>query len=163
MTIKIIRAEEKYIPGFRENLDSVAREEKFILFLEAPPLSSVEEFVKKNIVNNVPQCFALDGENVVGWCDISPLGRQTVNHRGMLGMGVISAYRGKGIGSLLLKETLVWAKQRGLEKVELEVYAGNISAIALYNKFGFVEEGKISKGRKHHGHYEDMILMGIFL
>ena len=163
MNIQIIKADLKYVSGFRENLDAVAREEKFILFLEAPPLASVEEFVKKNIANNVPQCFALDGENVVGWCDVSPLSRKTIDHRGSLGMGVVASHRGKGIGSLLPKETLAWAKERGLEKVELEVYAGNSSAIGLYKKFGFIEEGRIKKGRKHKGQYEDMILMGLFL
>jgi len=163
MNIKIIAAEEKYIPGFRKSLDTVAREEKYILLLEAPPAESVEQFVKKNIAEKIPQCFALDGEEVVGWADIFPLSRKTIDHRGMLGMGVIPSYRGKGIGSLLLKEVIAMAKARGLEKVELEVYEGNSGARALYKKFGFVEEGHIRKGRKHKGQYEDMILMGLFL
>lgn len=162
-TIKIILAEEKYIPGFHRCLDIVAKEEKFILLLEAPPLDSTIDFVKKNMANKVPQCFALDGEEVVGWADVFPLTRKTIDHRGGLGMGVLPSYRGKGIGSLLLRETLLLAKERGLEKVELEVYAGNTSAQALYRKFGFEQEGLIRKGRKHRDSYEDMILMGLFL
>ena len=161
--IRIIPAQEKYIPGFRQCLDVVAREEKYILFLEAPPAESVEQFVKKNIENKVPQVFALDGEEVVGWADIFPHTRKTVDHRGMLGMGVLPPYRGQGIGSFLLKEVIELARTRGLEKVELEVYASNIGAQALYKKFGFVQEGLIKKGRKHKGEYQDMILMGLFL
>lgn len=160
---KIIPAEEKFIPGFRNCLDLVAREERYILLLEAPPAESVEQFVKKNIVNKVPQVFAIDGDEVIGWADISPLSRKTIDHRGMLGMGVHPSHRGKGIGSLLLKEVIEKAKERGLEKVELEVYASNSGALALYRKFGFEHEGIIRKGRKHNGQYEDMILMGLFL
>jgi hypothetical protein len=33
-----------------------------------------------------------------------------------------------------------WARERGLHKLSLSVFAHNVPAIALYRKFGFVEE-----------------------
>lgn len=163
MSIRIINADEKYISSFREALGVVAREERYILWLDAPPVEMVESFVKKNITDKTPQIFALDGEEVVGWADVFPFGREGINHRGMLGMGILPAYRGKGLGTQLLSEILKLAKKRGLEKVELEVYGSNASAIALYKKAGFFEEGSRKKARKHKGQYEDFILMGIYL
>ena len=85
-------------------------------------------------------------------------------HCGVLGIGVHPQYRGKGIGQRLLTEAL-WrrARQGGLEKVELEVYASNRSAKALYEKLGFEVEGIRKRARKLDGAYEDVILMGLLL
>ena len=55
------------------------------------------------------------------------------------------------------------ARQGGLEKVELEVYASNRSAKALYEKLGFEVEGIRKRARKLDGAYEDVILMGLLL
>ena len=35
-----------------------------------------------------------------------------------------------------------WARERGLHKLSLGVFAHNAAAIALYRKFGFLEEGR---------------------
>jgi L-phenylalanine/L-methionine N-acetyltransferase len=46
-----------------------------------------------------------------------------------------------------------------VRRLVLSVYPSNASAIALYRKFGFVEEGRLSRqSRKAYG-YEDEILM----
>ncbi|MFL5783066.1 MAG: GNAT family N-acetyltransferase [Bacteriovoracaceae bacterium] len=163
MDLRIIPADLKYIEEFHSALDFVAREEKYILMLQAPPLESVKDFVAKNIEKKVPQVFALVDDKLVGWADVSPFIRETINHRGQLGMGILPSYRGKGIGTLLLKEVLKLSKERGLEKVELEVYKSNSAAFALYKKLGFEEQGILKKGRKLRGQYEDMVLMGLFL
>ena len=78
-------------------------------------------------------------------------------------MGLLPEYRGKGIGSQLLKAVLDHSKRFGLEKVELQVYTTNSSAIALYKKFGFEQEGIIKKYRKLDGEYFDCLAMGKFL
>ena len=78
-------------------------------------------------------------------------------------MGLLPEYRGQGLGSKLLASVLEHAKKFGLEKVELHVYTSNISAIALYKKFGFEEEGLIKKYRKLDGKYFDSLAMGKFL
>lgn len=163
MSIRIVPAQEKHIAGFYKALDIVAKEEIYILLLEAPPFPSTEQFVKGNIAKGVPQCFALDGEEVVGWADVSPLSRLTIEHRGMLGMGIIPEYRGKGIGSMLLKEVISLCRAKGLEKIELDVYAENSAAIALYKKFGFEDEGVRKKARKLHEKYSDIRMMGLIL
>lgn len=78
-------------------------------------------------------------------------------------MGLLSAYRGQGLGSSLLEKTLEKAKEFGLEKVELSVYTSNVNAIALYRKFGFTEEGLIKHYRKLDGQYFDCLSMAKFL
>lgn len=53
--------------------------------------------------------------------------------------------RGKGIGNTLLSEGLRVLKERGVCEFFLEVEEGNLSAIGLYQKFGF----KVVHTKKH--------------
>ena len=57
-------------------------------------------------------------------------------------MAVARGWRGRGAGSALLREAIAWARERGLHKLSLSVFPHNAAAIALYRKFGFVEEGR---------------------
>jgi len=155
--------EDKYIESFHSCLDSVGRERKYLGFLQAPPLESTREFVQYNIQHNIPQFIAVDGERVVGWCDIRPQRLEGFTHCGILGMGVLDGYRGKGYGTQLMDEALRAAKNYGMERVELEVYASNIPAIRLYEKKGFRHEGVKEKARKLDGVYDDIIMMALFI
>jgi GNAT superfamily N-acetyltransferase len=63
---------------------------------------------------------------------------------GELGMMVARAWRGRGVGSALVAAIVDWARARGLHKLALGVFPHNEAAVALYRKFGFVEEGGAS-------------------
>lgn len=54
-------------------------------------------------------------------------------------MGVSPAYRGQGIGSLLIKKCLAWTKSRGFQKIYVNAYFANLKGIAFYRKNGFSE------------------------
>jgi ribosomal protein S18 acetylase RimI-like enzyme len=78
-------------------------------------------------------------------------------------MGVLRAYRGKGIGRRLVEATIAKARELGLEKIELNVYSSNDAAIALYRSLKFVDEGRKVRGRLMDGIYDDVIIMGLDL
>lgn len=84
-------------------------------------------------------------------------------HVGELGLLVLKPHRRHGIASLLLHKLLECAVQQGLEKVTLSVFASNAPAIALYRKFGFMEEGRYCRHLKIGAQYEALILMSRFL
>ena len=161
--IRVVPIAEQHIEGFHQCLDSVARERRYLGFLEAPPLESTRQLVQSNIASGVPQFVALDGERVVGWCDISPSRRQGFAHCGELGMGVRKGFRRLGIGTRLIERTIADAKEKGLERIELEVYASNRAAIVLYEKMGFVVEGVKRRARKLDGVYDDLVGMALFV
>jgi RimJ/RimL family protein N-acetyltransferase len=51
-----------------------------------------------------------------------------------------------------------------LHKLSLSVFAHNAAAIALYRKFGFVEEGRrVKQYRRSSGELWDVIDMGLLL
>lgn len=52
---------------------------------------------------------------------------------------ILEEYRGKGYGNIALKYILAYAKQKGINKVRLDVHKKLKTAIYLYNKYGFKE------------------------
>jgi len=48
-----------------------------------------------------------------------------------------------------------------MERVELSVFASNLTAIHLYEKFKFEFEGRKRRARKLNGSYDDIIVMAL--
>jgi len=113
MGVEIVPMSRRHVAGFREVLDAVARERRYLAFLEAPPLARVSRIVLGNLKSGAPQFVAVDDGRVIGWCDVTPKTHETLSHGGVLGMGVAAAHRGRGIGSALLRRTLEAALARG--------------------------------------------------
>ena len=88
-----------------------------------------------------------------------------IAHRGSFGIGVRKQWRGRGIGTALLRTFLDWAEANPvIEKVCLEVFATNERAIRLYKKLGFAEQGFGSKEVKRGpGEYVDVVWMYRFV
>lgn len=161
ITIKYKRASGKYAKSYGKAVDSVARERKYLASTSGFPEDSTVAFVGNIEKNNLAQFYALESDVVVGWCDILPKIFEGLNHVGVLGMGVMAPYRGKGIGRKLLQLALKHAKEvNNLEKVELEVFKSNTVAMELYAQEGFVLEGERVNSRKLDGVYDNIILMG---
>ncbi|MGH9121188.1 MAG: GNAT family N-acetyltransferase, partial [Acidimicrobiales bacterium] len=77
------------------------------------------------------------------------------------GMLVTREWRGRGAGSALLQAALEWARDNGAHKMALEVWPHNEGAIRLYERFGFVEEGRKRRHyRRRNGELWDSVLMG---
>ena len=145
--------------SFRECLDSVARERRYLAQLEAPPLARMQEFVAGNIDSNAIQYVAVEDERVVGWADILPHWAAALAHCGTFGMGVLADYRGAGIGARLIAACLEQAAPRGITRVELQARADNARAIRLYEKAGFNTEARLRNAMKFDGVYHDAIQM----
>lgn len=141
MTWRIVPMQRRHVSGFHSVLGAVARERRYLAFLEAPSLAETRRFVLGNLRKDVPQYVALDEDVVVGWCDVVPKPRETLRHSGVLGMGLAASHRGRGIGRALLQETIAAAAARSLTRIELVVRTDNAPAIRLYRRQGFYVEG----------------------
>jgi RimJ/RimL family protein N-acetyltransferase len=103
---------------------------------------------------------AVDGDEIVGSLHVHA-SRFGV---GEIGMAVARPWRGRGVGSALLEAAIERARGDGLHKLSLDVFPHNEAAIALYRKFGFVEEGRrVKHYRRASGELWDSIMMGLLL
>lgn len=131
-------------------------------------ISTEEEFqdqqawIQKKSVNDrdiilIAEC----NKTIVGWLAFQSPERKRLAHTGSFGLMVRKDQRGQGIGKRLIEELLIWAAANPMiEKVCLGVFSSNISAIALYRKMGFIEEGrKIHEIKIADNLYVDDILM----
>lgn len=163
MTFSVVPIAEDHIDGFRAAVDSVARERRYLALLEAPPPEESRKFVEQNIRKAYPHYVALAAGQVVGWCDALPYWQPTRAHSAVLGLGVLAAFRSRGIGTALLRATLERARAIGLTRIELTVRENNQRVVALYERFGFVREGIQRNALRVDGKYETLLSMALIL
>jgi ribosomal protein S18 acetylase RimI-like enzyme len=157
--VEIVPITQGHIESFHRTLDFVARERRYLAFLEGPPLERTRAFVLDHIKRGHPQFVAVSAGKVVGWCDVTPNDRPIYAHAGVLGMGLLPQFRGQGIGTNLIRATLDAARSAGLRRVELTVRESNTGAIKLYQKVGFEIEGLQRNAILIDGAYENTICM----
>jgi RimJ/RimL family protein N-acetyltransferase len=105
------------------------------------------------------------GGKVIGELDFRSHNRRVLAHHGQFGISVDQAWRGKGIGTALIRVMLDWAREHPtLEKVTLGAFATNHGAIRLYERMGFTLEGRREKFFKvGPGKYVDDVQMSIWV
>lgn len=87
----------------------------------------------------------VDVESAPPW--LSVLEGETYGH--VLDLAVADEYRREGIGEELLHRALNYLRERGIDRVKLEVRVGNDPAMNLYEKVGF------ERDRVLEGYYAD--------
>jgi RimJ/RimL family protein N-acetyltransferase len=150
--------------SFLEAFRSVAAERRFIQTEEVS--QTVRQFRKRfrrSVTSEWADLVAVAGGNVIGSISIRRDAHPATRHTASIGMFVIASWRGRGVGTALMHGALRWARDAGVERVELSVYPHNKAAIALYRAFGFVEEGRLVRHAKKSYGYEDEILMAAWV
>lgn len=121
-----------------------------------------QEEIRKGIENqpaSMTGLIALLDGRIVGDAGLTRLANRRV-HVGSIGMGVHDAYVGKGIGKALIGEILALADNWfNLRRIELTVYTDNEPAIRLYERHGFVTEGRMKEFAFRDGSYVDAYSM----
>lgn len=87
------------------------------------------------------------------------------NHIAMMGIGLLKEARGKGIGTIVIKELIKLTKKRmkGLEFIDLSHFDYNKRARHIYQKIGFKQIGRLPKFSKERDVYSDEIFMRYYL
>ena len=124
----------KQIGAETDNLSFGVEGLPFTVESEAAYISQIE--------NSSDEIMLVAKENakVVGNASLSRLPRR-MKHRGKFSVSVLKEYWNKGIGSQLLLEIIKFAKENSFEVIDLQVRSDNLSAIHLYEKFGFKKIG----------------------
>jgi len=105
-------------------------------------------------------CQELSGPRLAGRININ-LEPGLQQHLGELGISVRQDYRNMGLGTTLINLAIEVAKRwlPTLELIQLTTFSTNQRALYLYQKLGFKEFGRLPKGIKREGQYQDFVYM----
>jgi len=108
--------------------------------------------------------LVVSGDEVIGRLDINGNRRASRRHVVSVGISIDERFRGQGWGSALMTAGMEWIAERPyIRRIELEVHARNTGAIRLYERLGFVHEGKDVNRLYQHGQYFDTLRMARWL
>ncbi|WP_316181309.1 MULTISPECIES: GNAT family N-acetyltransferase [unclassified Bradyrhizobium] len=161
--VEIVPITSAHIESFHRTLDHVARERRYLSFVQAPPLESTRAFILNNIHEGYPQFVALSAGEVVGWCDVTPKSGPIDARIGVLGMGLVPQFRHQGLGRRLMAAALEAARAAGFSRVELTVYRSNTNAIRLYQKAGFLLKAVQPREPGDDGFDKTLLVMALAL
>ncbi|MEX2618375.1 MAG: GNAT family protein [Alphaproteobacteria bacterium] len=103
------------------------------------------------------------GETAVGEAVVTAGDFQRNRLSATLGVGVLQAHSGRGLGASLMREMEAFARRRRLRRLELTVMASNTRARALYGRMGYVEEGVKRDSMFVDGGFVDEVMMAKIL
>tara|TARA_R110000737_G_scaffold120671_4_gene153064 strand:- start:85965 stop:86513 length:549 start_codon:yes stop_codon:yes gene_type:complete len=91
--------------------------------------------------------------------------RVKLSHVAGLAMGVLPEWQGNGLGMWMLERAVQDIKrQPKIQRLQLVVMEGNEHAKKMYERAGFVHEGrKVKAVRQPDGSYRDEFLMGMWV
>jgi RimJ/RimL family protein N-acetyltransferase len=125
-------------------LHKLDTESEYMLLEPNERNTTVEE--QQNIIRSFSESphrfmFVAQEKEICGFCVLNGNPHRRTTHVASLVIGVSKIYWRQGIGSALLNQALAQAANSGIKRVELTVRIDNLSAISLYEKFGFEKEG----------------------
>lgn len=115
----------------------------------------------RNAQNKI-MILAIVGDKIIGNLHYSGGARARIKHTGEFGVSVLKDYWNQGLGTAMVQELIQWAKASNvIRKLNLRVRRDNKSAIRVYEKLGFVQEGLITREFVISGQFYDSIHMGL--
>jgi ribosomal protein S18 acetylase RimI-like enzyme len=108
----------------------------------------VPTYLTSDSMRSVDDLYDVDlARSVVAYDRSEPVGMALLSRRGdrgwISGVGVLPAWRRRGIGRQMIGAVLEGIRETGVRQVALEVIAQNSSARALYAALGFVERREL--------------------
>ena len=106
----------------------------------------------------------INNEEVIGMASVGSDDKPKTQHVGEVGITVSKEFWGFGIGTALMEEIEIWARESGIiRRLELTVHAGNERAIMLYEKMGYQREGVLARVMYIDGEFVDGIMMSLLI
>ncbi len=128
--------------------------------IAAEPPVDIDALAARWVVEGTLVAVADADSGIVGSLQI----RANRHGLGEIAMAVVGEWRGRGVGSALLATGIERSRKQGLHELVLDVFPHNAPALALYRKFGFVQEGRrIKQYRRANGELWDSLDMGLLL
>ena len=121
-----------------------------------------EEWIKRNAISHNNLTFGIETEGrLIGTAGFKNI--DWITRSAEYGIAIYdSSYWNKGIGTEATKLMLKYGfEYLNLNRIWLRVFENNSRALRVYEKCGFIQEGRERQGRYYKGHYWDVIHMSI--
>lgn len=117
---------------------------------------------KKN--NDFPLFVAIENETVIGFATYDNFRNKaafqyTVEHS----IYIDNNHQGKGIGKLLMKKLIDYAKQTSIKSMIGVIDNDNIESIKFHEQFGFINIGKITSSGYKFDKWLDTVFMQLII
>lgn len=146
--MKKVKGETNFLLGYPDEMKLSYEDEK--------------EFIKRVKSSETSNHFvAMKEDKMIGCISFNGNIARKMKHYGTIGISVLKEYWGKGIATSLLEKLISWAKEKGIKKINLDVFENNKRAIKLYEKFGFRLEGCIEDGIFDGENYINLLVYGL--
>jgi len=161
--VSIVLSDISGLKAVTDFVNKLSKEDTFLSFAGEEYSLEKEEAWLQNTLNEIKFkknyiLWAVINGQIIGNVDIK-VGRAREEHVGTIGLMVDSDFRGQGLGEYLIRQILEKGQEMGLKIATLNVFSDNIPALKLYEKVGFKEYGRLSKGFFRKEKFSDKIEM----
>ena len=146
--MKKVKGETNFLLGYPNEIKMSYEDEK--------------EHIKKVKSSETSNYFVvMKNSKIIGCIGFNGNIARKMKHYGTIGISVLKEYWGRGIATTLLEKLISWSKEKGIKKINLDVFENNERAIKLYEKFGFKLEGCIEDGIFDGENYINLLVYGL--
>ncbi len=157
---------EEDAPGILEFLPLTHAETDFVNYMAGEFDWSLEKeraFLRSRFANPLAISMAaeVDGR-IIGLAGAAALEFKRMRHHAEIGLAILKAFWGQGIGRRMMEINIEWGRRAGLRKVYLRVVDYNERARRMYEALGFVEEARLHEDvLRADGGYGNTITMAL--
>ena len=132
----------------------------------ARPPEAWLDLINRSVGEGTDVLFVADagGGRLVGMAGVYTNKSPKLAHAGVVwGVYVAGACRGRGLGAMLVRSCVEWAREKGLVTLRLAVNAENVAARRCYERCGFTPYGVEPAAVRWEGKLYDEMLMAMRL
>ncbi len=131
---------------------------------EPVDLADRREWLTQRRAAGLPVLVAVVDGAVAGYASCGPWRPKSgYRHIAEDSVYIADGFRGRGIGSLLLRELISRARDCGLHALVAGIESGNHASIALHERFGFRVVGRMPEVGRKFDSWLDLTLMQLLL
>ena len=160
LEVEFSRMEARHLDSVLAFTRSLPERDLLFLRLDITKQDVVEDWIQNIENDRTVSILAEEHGEVIGYCSLHRNDILWTRHLGEIRLLVGSNYRGKGIGRHLLEQVVPLAKERGLQKLAVQMMSTQRDAQTLFHSLGFIPEALLNdwaidrQGRTH-----DLIVM----
>ena len=113
-------------------------------------LSEIESIIRDSVEGHDFLLVAETDNKLIGYISAQKGRMNRIAHSAYIVVGILTDYRGKGIGTKFFKRLNVWAEENNVVRLELTVICENEAAKHLYTNSGFEIEGMKRKSTSNN-------------